>query len=509
MMLMGVSEQQGESLAVEKLRQELLASERRFRNVIAKLGEAIAILDERGEVQYVNTAAECLFQCLEEELLGKEIFGTRVFEIPASLYDTETIQKMGEPPDRSGTRVVQTQVEIIRPEVETAIAEMRVVETQWEGRAAFVATFRDITERQKALNALRLREAQLQEKTQQLQGALQELQDTQAQLIQTEKMSSLGQMVAGVAHEINNPVNFIYGNINHASQYMQDLLDLLQLYQKYYPNPVGDLEAEMEAIDLEFLKEDLPKLLSSMKLGTDRIRQIVLSLRNFSRLDEADIKQVDIHEGIDSTLEILQSRLKGKGGAADIQIVKEYGELSEVECYASQLNQVFMNVLANAIDALEESMVSGEWFPSGSAQEESDEANLSPDETPEIAAEPATIRVRTLCDREYLTVQISDNGPGMKEEVRQRIFDPFFTTKAVGKGTGLGLSISYQIVADKHGGQLQCYSVPGQGTEFVIEIPMKQKKSQGRVVPFSSQQDWPQPHVSKRMPKRNETLLMG
>ena len=505
---MEVSEQKGESLALEELRQELLASERRFRNVIAKLGEAIAILDERGLVQFVNPAAECLFQCLGEELLGKELFGTRVFEIQASLYETETIQKMGAP-DRNGSRVVQTQVEVIRPKVETAIAEMRVVETEWEGRAAFVATFRDITERQKALNALRVREGQLQEQTQQLQGALQELQETQAQLIQTEKMSSLGQMVAGVAHEINNPVNFIYGNINHASQYMQDLLDLLQLYQKHYPNPVADIEAEMEAIDLAFIEEDLPKLLSSMKFGTDRIRQIVLSLRNFSRLDEAHIKQVDIHEGIDSTLEILQSRLKGKGGAADIQIVKEYGELSEVECYAGQLNQVFMNVLANAIDALEESMVSGQWFRPGSAQEESEQTKQSPGSPPETVIEPATIRVRTFCDGEYATVRIADNGPGMKEEVRQRVFDPFFTTKALGKGTGLGLSISYQIVIDKHGGQLQCYSVPGQGTEFVIEIPIKQKKSKGRVVPFSTQEDWPQPHVPRRMPKRNETLLMG
>ena len=511
-MLIELSEQQGESqgesLAIQQLKEELLASERRFKNVIAKLGEAIAILDERGLVRFVNTAAECLFQCLGEELLGKEIFGTRVFEIKTSIYDTETIQKMGAP-NTSSMRVVQTQVEIIRPKVEKAIAEMRVVETEWEGRAAFIATFRDVTERQKALDALRVREAQLQEKTQQLQGALQKLQETQSQLIQTEKMSSLGQMVAGVAHEINNPINFIYGNINHASQYMQDLLDLLHLYQKHYPKPVAEVEVETEAIDLEFLEEDLPKLLFSMKLGTDRIRQIVLSLRNFSRLDEAEMKKVDIHQGIDSTLEILQSRLKGKGGAADIEIVKEYGQLSRIECYASQLNQVFMNILANAIDALEESIVSGQWVSSGSALEKGEQGDRELGSFPETVTEAAMIRIRTFCDGEYTTVRIADNGPGMKEEVRQRVFDPFFTTKTVGKGTGLGLSISYQIVVDKHGGQLQCYSVPGLGTEFVIEIPMKQKKATGRVVPLSSKEDWPQPHVLKLMPKINETLLMG
>ncbi|NER37681.1 MAG: PAS domain S-box protein [Oscillatoria sp. SIO1A7] len=500
-MLMEVLEQQGESqaesLAIQQLKEELLASERRFRNVFAKLGEAIAILDERGLVRFVNTAAECLFQCLGEELLGKEIFGTRVFEIKTSIYGTEKIQKMGAP-NRSSMRVVQTQVEIIRPKVEKAIADMRVVETEWEGRTAFLATFIDVTERQKAVDALRVREVQLQETTQQLQVALQTLQETQSQLIQTEKMSSLGQMLAGVTHEINNPINFIYGNINHASQYMEDLLDLLHLYQKHYPNPVAEVELETEAIDLEFIEEDLPKLLFSMKLGTDRIRQIVLSLRNFSRLDEAEMKKVDIHQGIDSTLEILQSRLKGKGGAADIEIVKEYGQLSRIECYASQLNQVFMNILANAIDALEESIVSGQWVSSGSALEKGEllgDRGLG--SSPETATEAAMIRIRTFCDGEYATVRIADNGAGMKEEVRQRVFDPFFTTKTVGKGTGLGLSISYQIVVDKHGGQLQCYSVPGLGTEFVIEIPMKQKKAKGRVVPLSSQEDWPQPHVPK------------
>lgn len=288
-----------------------------------------------------------------------------------------------------------------------------------------------------------------------LKQALHELQQAQAQLIQAEKMSGLGQLVAGVAHEINNPVNFISGNLTHANEYTQDLLHLVSLYQQYYPQPASEIQAELEAMDLDFLIEDFPKMLTSMKVGADRIQQIVLSLRNFSRLDEAEMKPVDIHEGIDSTLLILQNRLKAKPDHPGIQIIKEYGALPQVECYACQLNQVFMNVINNAIDAL-------------------DSYNSQRSIT-DIRNKPATITIRTqVLSRDRVVVRIIDNGPGMPPKVKQRLFDPFFTTKPVGQGTGLGLSISYQIVADKHKGLLRCESQPGQGAEFWIEIPIQQ-----------------------------------
>ncbi len=301
-----------------------------------------------------------------------------------------------------------------------------------------------------------------QEKAQQLEETLRELQATQTQLIQTEKMSSLGQLVAGVAHEINNPVNFIHGNINYISEYMQGLLRLVELYQQYYPTPVAEIQKEIEAIDLEFLSQDLPKILASMKIGTDRIRQIVLSLRNFSRLDEADMKEVDIHQGIDNTLLLLQNRLKATAEHPEIQILKEYGQLPPVECYVGQLNQVFMNLLANAIDALEEEF----------GTKNSDNINpISHTQNP-----LPQIRIRTEQQGNLVFIRITDNGPGMKEEVRQKLFDPFFTTKPVGKGTGMGLSISYKIIVEKHQGQLQCISAPGKGAEFIIAIPVRQPK---------------------------------
>ncbi|MEH2134214.1 MAG: AAA family ATPase [Nostoc sp.] len=298
------------------------------------------------------------------------------------------------------------------------------------------------------------RTRELNEKNMRLKQTMRELELTQTQLIQTEKMSSLGQMIAGIAHEINNPVSFIHGNLVYINNYTQDLLSLINIYQNTYPDVAPEIQEFLENIDVDFIKEDMPKTLSSMKIGTERIREIVLTLRNFSRLDEADIKAVNIHEGIESTLLILQSRLQVKPGKPAIEIIKNYGDLPKVECYAGQLNQVFMNILNNAIDALEKL----------NQQTKAED----------IKSNSSAIAIRTQAvNPDLVVISIKDNGVGMSDSVRQRIFDPFFTTKPVGQGTGLGLSITYQIVVDKHHGTIECISAPGQGAEFIIQIPCK------------------------------------
>ncbi|TVU53941.1 MAG: GAF domain-containing protein [Arthrospira sp. PLM2.Bin9] len=293
-----------------------------------------------------------------------------------------------------------------------------------------------------------------QAKTEQLEKTLDELKRTQSQLIQTEKMSGLGQLVAGVAHEINNPINFIFGNLSYVSEYSESLLQLILLYHKYYPQRHPEIENYETEIELDFLQEDLPKILASMQIGSQRIRQLVLSLRNFSRLEQADRKSVDIHEGIDSTLLILQHRLKPRPHHPTIEVVKNYGNIPPIECYAGLLNQVFMNLLSNAIDALEFHV----------------KQHPEDDFSPEIRIKTALI-YDVNNGQDCLEISISDNGPGIPSNIQASIFDPFFTTKPVGLGTGLGLSISYQIVVEKHQGKINCCSEPGQGTEFRITIP--------------------------------------
>ena len=563
---------------MEQLKQDLKASESRFRNAIAKNADGIAIVNKQGLVCFANPSAEALFNCKAEELLGQAFFGNLVVESSACdiEMDADIIPQVGEI-EAAGMRVVQTEVEAIRKHKANAVVEMRVAETEWEGEIAYLATLRDITDRKRAEEmlwlydramaatstgvtiadatnpeypviycnpafesmtgyrreeilgrncrflqgndtdsealeilrkalktnsecqvilknyrkdgttfwnalsvspvrdrsgklthfigvqrdftdrkqaeeALQNSESQSREQSAQLAAALDELKATHSQLVQSEKMSSLGLLIAGVAHEINNPVSFIHGNLAYLKDYTQDLLHLLKLYQQHYPNPVPDIQQETENNDLDFLAEDLPKILSSMSIGVERICQIVQSLRNFSRHDDSQMKPMNLHEGIDSTLLILNHRLKGNGEIPPIEIIKQYGNLPPVECFPGPINQVFMNILSNAIDALDD--------PNSQLTFE------------EMSENPSQIKISTEVVGNFVEIKIYDNGPGITEEVKQRIFDTFFTTKPIGKGTGMGLSISYQIIVERHEGKLYCTSELGKGTEFTVKMPI-------------------------------------
>lgn len=575
---LSLCEMQQMQRAMEQLKQDLKASEGRFRNTIEKNADGMVIVNKRGLVCFVNQSAEALFNCTVEELLGQEFFGGLLVE--GSACDLEMNADIIPPVGKAATagiRVVQTEVKVIRKQQENAVVEMRLVETEWEGEMAYLATLRDITDRKRAeemlwlydramaatstgivisdatnpkhpiiycnpafesmtgyrrqevigkncrflqgsdtdsdalkiirqalkteseckvrlknyrkdgtafWNALSISpvrdrtgklthfigvqrditdrkqaeealhnsEAQSREQAAQLAAALEELKSTHSQLVQSEKMSSLGLLIAGVAHEINNPVSFIHGNLAYLKNYTKDLFNYLELYQQHYPNPVVEIQQKIEENELDFLVEDFPKIVSSMSVGIERIDQIVKSLRNFSRHDDSQMKPVNLHEGIDSTLLILNHRLKGNGEIPSIAIIKEYGNLPPVECFGGPINQVFMNILSNAIDAL------GDGNSKQSFQE--------------MRESPSQIKICTKVRKNFVEIKIADNGPGIAEEVKQRIFDTFFTTKPVGKGTGMGLSISYQIVVERHNGELSCTSELGKGTEFIIKMPI-------------------------------------
>jgi signal transduction histidine kinase len=324
------------------------------------------------------------------------------------------------------------------------VKEMQILATSFTQMA---------TQIQGSFTQLEQTNIQLEDRTNTLEKALVDLKQSQMQLVQSEKLSSLGQLVAGIAHEINNPVSFIYGNLQPGHQYIQDLLDLIALYQQEYETNEA-IAKKSQQIELDYLVEDLPRLWESLKVGADRIRDIVLSLRTFSRTDEAELKAVSLQAGIDSTLMILRNRWKTQDFRPAIEIIKQYDEMPLVECYAGQMNQVFMNILVNAIDALDE-------------RDEKRTFN-------ECEESPSTIWISATVIDEWAQITIADNGTGMSEATQKQLFDPFYTTKPIGKGTGLGMSISHQIITECHNGQLHCDSMLGEGSKFVIRIPISQ-----------------------------------
>jgi PAS domain S-box-containing protein len=434
------------------LEAKVRGSEELFRKIFedAPIGIYLANLEDNQLVQVNKNFCEMLGYSAAE-LLGKTFIEIghpedrpKKIQVAAALYRGE---------------IASYQIEIRQMAATGKIVWVNVTSTlirDGEGKPIYkLGMIENITNRKISAAALQASESQLRKQATQLQEAYEQLQHAQIQLVQSEKMSSLGQMMAGIAHEINNPATFIHGNISHTQNYFNDLIEVLNLYQESYPSPAPQIVEKVKELELNFLKEDLPKMLHSMRVGIERISKIVLSLRNFSRLDESEMKLVDIHEGIDSTLLILQHKLHLDSDKSRIEIIKDYGKISKTDCCAGQLNQVFLNIIGNAIEALENQ------------------------------PQPRTIVIRTEmkkaglnnitsklgeCDR--IVICIADSGPGMTEDVRKRLFDPFFTTKQVGSGTGLGLSISHQIVVEKHKGSLRCISAPGQGAEFWIEIPV-------------------------------------
>ncbi|WP_413199355.1 PAS domain S-box protein [Nostoc piscinale] len=414
-------------------RKQAEKEQRRLTTILEATTDIIGIADVNGNNCYLNQAGQ--------KMLGIPASETDKFHI-SEVVETSMLAKFQKEslPTLLQKGIWSGESKLLsRSGEQVPISQVMIAHKNEQGEIEFLSMIaRDIRDRLQI-------EAQLRQQAENLAQTLKELQRTQAQMVQAEKMSSLGQLVAGVAHEINNPVNFIHGNLTHLEEHTEDLLQVINLYQAMN---LPEFETLSEEIDLDYIQQDLPKILQSMKIGTQRIRQIVLSLRNFSRMDEAEFKEVDIHEGIDSTLMILQHRLKEKPQFPEIQVIRDYGSLPLVECYAGQLNQVLMNILTNAIDALE--------------------MGTRKDELPTITIRTAVI------DANWVTIAIADNGMGMSEQIQKQIFNPFFTTKPVGKGTGMGMSISYQIITEKHAGKLECYSQPGQGTEFVITIPICQ-----------------------------------
>jgi PAS domain S-box-containing protein len=455
-----------EDITERKQAEEVLReSEAHYRRIVETATEGVWMFDADSKTIFANSRLAEMLGYTVEEMLGRALF---------DFIDEESRAQAQAYVERRRLGIQERHDFKFRCKDGSDLWALVSATPIFDAEGQFVGVLRmitDISERKRTEEALRLSESQLRAKNQQLKQTLRQLKQTQAQLIQNEKMVSLGQMVAGIAHEINNPVSFIYGNVAYAHQYTAELLNLIQLYAKHHPEPAPELQNEIEALDLNFIAADFPKLLDSMKEGANRIRQIVQSLRNFSRLDEAEIKPVNLHEGLDNTLLILQHRLKRHAGKPGIEVRKEYGQLPLVECYAGSLNQVFMNLLSNAIDALEpqpEPRVITIRTEVGTRNKgrlgESDPITQTPT--------PFSSHSRSSYPQ-FVVIRIADNGPGIPLKVKKKIFDPFFTTKPVGVGTGLGLAIAHSIVVEKHGGTLTCNSTPGKGAEFVIELPLR------------------------------------
>ena len=453
-MITDISDTHQESAQRQQAENALRESERRFRAIFDAMFQFIGLLKPDGTVLEANQTALNFGGLQREDVAGRPFWQTRWWshssQIQEQLKDAIAAAAAGE--------FVRYEVEVVGAEerVITIDFSLKPVKDETGQVVLLIPEGRDISKQKKTREALRQSESRLKFKNQKLKQVLRQLKQTQAQLVQHEKMISLGQMIAGIAHEINNPISFIYGNITYARDYAFNLFHLIELYAKHYPEPIPEIQDEIEAIDLHFLRADFPKLLKSMQEGAERIREIILSLRNFSRLDEADQKVVNIHEGINSTLLILQHRLKKTVFSSEIQVIKEYSKLPLIQCYPSQLNQVFMNLLNNAIDALE--------------QKTKHYDNLEFTKTITIRT---SVRIHdNHLNSSQVIIRIADNGIGIPKALHKHIFDPFFTTKPVGVGTGLGLSISHSIIVKKHGGQLRYISEPGQGTEFIIELPI-------------------------------------
>ncbi len=431
--------------------------------ILRGMGDGVIVVDKERRVQFLNGVAESLTGWQFSEAREREL--TEIFNI----IDERT----GQPVDNPVTAALQQNTIVYLEEHTLLIANQGKTIPIGDSAAPIkdnkgviagaVLVFRDIT------SSRQLEKANLA-----LEHALDELKRTQAQLIQSEKMSSIGQLAAAVVNEINNPISIIYGNLPLARQYFQDLLSLLEIYKQTYSNAPPEIRHLTENIDLDFLVEDWPQLMNSMQVGAERIQEIVLSLlslSNFPKLAELDLKPVDIHEGIDNSIRILRHRLRPEGKRPEIKVIRNYGQLPRVTCYVSQLNQVFMYLLSNAIDALE--LKSSPRIITIHTEMTYRESGVGNRE--ESSTTPDSVRL-TLTEAQLPTpsvvIRIADNGCGMSEEVQKKMFDPFFTTKPIGRGTGLGLSISHQIVVNRHGGQIRCNSIADRGTEFVIELPI-------------------------------------